>query len=64
MTEQIVKAIKSTPAPASPFSNINWAPLIQGITNVVVTSLGGSVNYPSALHPQYNLVKSRVHQPT
>lgn len=48
MTEQIVKAIKSTPAPVSPFSNINWAPLIQGITNVVVTSLGGSVNYPSA----------------
>lgn len=51
MTEQIVNAIKSSPAPVSPFSNINWAPLIQGITNVVVTSLGGSVNFPSAPTP-------------
>lgn len=40
-TRQIVEAIKSSPAPVSPFSNVNWTPILQGIANVVITSLGG-----------------------
>jgi hypothetical protein len=52
MGNKIVDAIKSSPAPSVPFiSGVNWAPIIQGISNVVISSLGGTVSFPSTTQP-------------
>lgn len=55
MTSEIVSAIKTTPsqAPSPPFlSGVNWTPILHGITNVIVSSLGGSpVSFPSTPTP-------------
>lgn len=50
MTDKIVQAINSQspkqPSIPSIFGSVNWTPIIQGMANVVVTSLGGSTNFP------------------
>jgi hypothetical protein len=51
MTDRLVTAIENIPtqAPNPNFLNgINWAPLVHGLVNVVITQLGGSpVSFPS-----------------
>jgi hypothetical protein len=54
MTSEIVQAIKSnpTPTPTQPtlLSGVNWTPILHGITNVIVSSLGGSpVSFPKVV---------------
>jgi hypothetical protein len=45
-TEKLVQTIKSTQP--SLLSGVNWTPIIQGITNVVISSLGGQpVSFPT-----------------
>jgi hypothetical protein len=55
MTDRIVTAIENIPtqAPNPNFLNgINWAPLVHGLVNVVITQLGGSpVSFPSPHAP-------------
>jgi len=54
MTSEIVQAIKSNPTSTQPtlLSGVNWTPILHGITNVIVSSLGGSpVSFPSAPKP-------------
>lgn len=46
--KEVVQAIKAPPSAPSILGSINWAPLIQGIANVVVTSLGGTANFPTS----------------
>jgi len=42
--EKLIEAIKSTPS--VPFiSGVNWTPILHGITNVIVSSLGGTVQF-------------------
>ena len=43
--KEVVQAIKSTP---TILSGVNWTPLLQGLANVVVTSIGGSTQFPTA----------------
>jgi hypothetical protein len=53
-TKQIVEAIKSNQSSPNPslLSGVNWAPLVHGLVNVVITQLGGSpVSFPSAPVP-------------
>jgi hypothetical protein len=46
--KEVVQAIKAPSSTPSILGSINWAPLIQGIANVVVTSLGGTANFPTS----------------
>jgi hypothetical protein len=40
-TNRLIEAIKSIPTQSPLLSNVNWTPILHGITNVIVTSLGG-----------------------
>ena len=53
MTSEIVQAIKTNPIPTQPpiLSGVNWTPLLQGLANVVVTSIGGTTQFPTAPTP-------------
>nr|AHJ10974.1 truncated DNA polymerase [Rhizophagus sp. DAOM 213198] len=49
MTSELVNAIKSTPTSTQPtlLSGVNWAPIINGLANVLITNLGGQPVHPS-----------------
>jgi hypothetical protein len=52
MTSELVNAIKSTPTSTQPtlLSGVNWAPIINGLANVLITNLGGQP-VPSSTSP-------------
>lgn len=55
MTSELVQAIKSNPTPTL-LSGVNWTPILHGITNVIVSSLGGSpVSFPSGLYLTFSV---------
>ncbi|CAB4432560.1 unnamed protein product [Rhizophagus irregularis] len=59
-TERLVQAIKSTQP--SLLSGVNWTPIVQGLTNVVITSLGGQpVSFPTS--PAAPAAKTAVQAP-